>query len=110
VHICPHCHKLGISTYAAIGDPFSRGLASCRYCHEVSKRRHRLGTNVVTPAAIMTLLVWVYFVHPPLGLLAFWFSVLILFAFVIDDRLIDFEKWPGESKVEATIAKTAEQR
>jgi hypothetical protein len=95
VHICPYCHKLGISTYAAIGDPFSRGLASCRYCHNVSKARRRIGANFAAPVAIFAFLALVHFFpeslqHMTVGLL--WLAFLILIAAIVSDRLTEFEK------------------
>jgi hypothetical protein len=92
VHICPHCQKLGISTYAAIADPFSRGLATCRYCHNVSKRVRRHGFNVVGPIMVVAFWALIHFFNPPVPAALFWFAFLAFGAFVIADRLTDFEK------------------
>ena len=95
MHICPHCQKLGISTYAAIGDPFSRGLASCRYCNNVSKARRSKAFNFVAPAMIFTFMALVHFFpqslqHVEVG--ALWIAFLGLAGSVIADRLTEFEK------------------
>jgi hypothetical protein len=95
VHICPHCQRLGISTYAAIADPFSRGLASCRYCHNVSKARRRVGANFAAPVAIFAFMALAYFFpqslqHMTVGLL--WLAFLFFIAAIVSDRLTEFEK------------------
>src|SRR5450432_4059348 len=99
VHICPHCHKLGISTYAAIGDPFSRGLASCRYCTNVSKVRRNFFTSFIMVAALALFWAIDYFLRPPtLGFGLLWLSMLGGIALVLIDRLTEFDKYQPPTK------------
>ncbi|MEP7069274.1 MAG: hypothetical protein ABI789_08540 [Usitatibacter sp.] len=112
MHVCPHCQKLGISTYAAIGDPFSRGLASCRYCHNISKRRRRPGANFAAPVAIFAFMALIYFFpqslqHVQVGLL--WFAFLILIAAIVSDRLTDFEREKSAPSNPSTASREEQQ-
>ena len=91
MHLCPYCNKLGISTYAAIADPFSRGLASCRYCHNVAKSKARFGSYLIGP--ILVFAAWaMHFFNPPGPVVIFLFVVVGFTGLVIADRLIDFER------------------
>ncbi len=100
MHICPHCNKLGISTYAAIGDPFSRGLVSCRYCTNVSKRRRSLLYPITMPITFLLFGVFVYLLRPPMEFVFFWLCMFSFVGLILVDRFTEFDKYqpPGESE------------
>jgi hypothetical protein len=104
VHICPHCHKLGISTYAAIADPFSRGLASCRHCTNVSKARRNLVSPFIMPAMLALFAVLVYFWRPPTGFGLLWLSGLGFIGLILADRITEFDKYQPPTKDADVIA------
>ena len=93
MHVCPYCTKLGITTFDAIGNPFSHGLASCRYCHQTSKRRYRyMAAPLMVPVAVILWWVVKVILHPPQPFEAFWLFFLLAAAVVLADRLTTFEK------------------
>jgi hypothetical protein len=93
MHVCPYCHKLGITTFDAIGNPFSHGLASCRFCHNTSKRRYRyMAAPLMVPIATALWFVVKAALHPPQPFEAFWLFFLLIVAVVLADRLTTFEK------------------
>ena len=92
MHQCPHCHKLGISSFAAIGNPFAHGLASCRYCNLPSKRRNAIAAYIGGPITLAVWWGWVKLVNPPLPFWYFWLAVIGFAGVFIIDRLTTYEK------------------
>src|SRR5450631_1671696 len=110
VHICPHCHKLGISSYSAIGDPFSRGLASCRYCTNVSKLRRNLIVPFIMPAVVALFVAFIFSERPPLAFGMFCLGMLGFIALILIDRLAEFDKYQPPTKEGGDLARTTTAR
>lgn len=91
MHECPHCHKLGISSFDAVGNLFSHGRVTCSYCHNTSRRRFRMGARIVPiigGAALIAIAKTVHEMHYQLFAMVF---VLFVMYIAIDD-LITLEK------------------
>jgi hypothetical protein len=93
MHLCPHCDKLGISTYAALGDAFSRGLVTCRYCSNVSKARRGVSYYITAPIAMVLFWTLIAVVKPPMEFAYLWFAITALVALMFINRNIEFDKF-----------------
>lgn len=92
MHLCPHCERLGISTYAAIGDPFSRGLASCKYCNNVSRRRPSIARSIGGPVMAAAYVLVFFLPRISAEQVFLWLAIVTFVGFVTIDRHVDFEK------------------
>ena len=105
MHLCPHCERLGISTYAAIGDPFSRGLASCKYCNNVSKRRPSIARSIGGPVMAAAYVLVFFLPQTSIEQTFLWLAIVTFVGFVTIDRQVDFEKLSdggGDTKTSLT--------
>ncbi len=102
MHICPHCQKLGISSFDAMGGAgFSRGLMSCRYCTNVSKRRPSILFYITVPITMVLFGAFIYALKPPFAFIYFWFAWFSYLGLLILDRSIELDKY--EPKPKASI-------
>jgi hypothetical protein len=100
MHICPHCQKLGVSSFDAMGGAgFSRGLASCRYCHNVSKRRAQPLFYLSVPVGMLLFWALIYFGKPPIAFALFWIAILMYLALLVADRCIELDKYQPPEKL-----------
>jgi hypothetical protein len=111
MHICPHCQKLGISSFDAMGGTgFSRGLVSCRYCHNVSKRRAGPLFYLGVPMGMIVFWAMVYFVNPPFVFVYIWFAFCGYCGLMIVDRSVELEKYEPRQKLPDPRTTVALQR
>jgi hypothetical protein len=111
VHICPHCQKLGISSFDAMGGAgFSRGLVSCRYCHNVSKRRARPLFYLAMPTGLVLFWAMVYFGNPPFPFIYFWLAFFSYLGLLIADRCVELDKYQPREKLPDPRTTIVQQR
>jgi hypothetical protein len=91
MHECPHCHRRGISSFDAVGNPFAHGRVSCRYCRNTSRRRFHVAARFVPAVAVLALFGIVKTVHEP-AFRAFWMVFALLAMYTALDDLTTFEK------------------
>jgi hypothetical protein len=113
MHICPHCHKLGIRS---IQSPFNHGFADCRYCHNVSRARRNLVAAVAAPAAVLIAAIMTRQLsdtHLPResvyiwGVL--WFIVVGFIAAMLGDAFTKYDKYEPPKSPLPEHGKTAER-
>jgi hypothetical protein len=92
MHTCPHCGKLGISSFDTIANPFSYGRASCRYCGMPSKRTNRVLAYAGGPATILLWYGWIRLIHASMPYQWFWLAVIGFGGIYLIDRFTKYER------------------